>query len=338
MRTIIAAVILLLGVSSAVAEPELCAMAPASLQVGGAEAFWSSIGTASAIAAGDREPVAVLPPVQTIEPSLVLATMSSDQPAPSGQAASAKPPSASSAPIPTSAQAASAPAESLDAVCGTLLTSAHDNHLPVTFFANLIWQESRLRDNALSPKGAMGIAQFMPNVAAQSGVQNPFDPSQELPASAKLLRGLFDQFGNLGYVAAAYNAGPQRVLDWLERGRSLPRETRNYVMDITGRSVEAWRKKPEDGADLRFAAQLPCRQLPAFAQLEQSQTRQPALEHKAAEQAYAQVTPSQQEASPQKTAVSQPNEVAKAAPTAQPRKREARAQTPHMPSKELRRA
>jgi soluble lytic murein transglycosylase-like protein len=368
MRTIVVVVILLLGISSAVAEPELCPMAPGSLQVGGAESFWSSLGTASAIAAGNREPVAVLPPVQTIEPSPVLATISSDQSAPSGQAASAKGTIPSSAPIATSAQAASAPPESLDTVCGTLLTSAHDNDLPITFFANLIWQESRLRDNALSPKGAMGIAQFMPKVAAQSGVQNPFDPSQALPASAKLLRELFDQFGNLGYVAAAYNAGSQRVLDWLERGRSLPRETRDYVMDITGRSVEAWRKKPENGADLRFAGQLPCRQLPAFAELEQSQTQQPALQHKQAEEAYAQVTPSQQETPPQETAATQPQEVAKTAPTAQREKRarlaedvhptkpirhevvriaererprlerESRARTPHMLSEEHRRA
>jgi soluble lytic murein transglycosylase-like protein len=338
MRTIIVVVILLLGISSAVAEPELCAMAPGSLQVGGAEAFWSSIGTASAMAAGNREPVAVIPPVQTIEPSPVSATISPDQSAPSGQAASPKAPNAASAQIPASAQAASTPPESLDTVCGTLLTSANDNDLPVTFFANLIWQESRLRDNALSPKGAMGIAQFMPKVAAQSGVQNPFDPSQALPASAKLLRELFDQFGNLGYVAAAYNAGSQRVLDWLERGRSLPRETRNYVMDITGRSVEAWRKKPEDGAELRFAAQLPCRHLPAFAALEQSQTLQAELDHQQGEQAHAEVMPSQQGALPQKAAVSQPREVAKTAPTAQRQKREARARTSHMPSKELRRA
>jgi hypothetical protein len=132
----------------------------------------------------------------------------------------------------------------------------------------------------------MGIAQFMPKVAAESGLANPFDPSQALPASAKLLRELFDQFGNLGYVAAAYNAGAQRVLDWLERGRSLPRETRGYVMNITGRSVEAWRKTPPDDATLRFARRLPCRGLPAFADLEQAQAKQAEL-HKQAEQAQA---------------------------------------------------
>lgn len=197
-----------------------------------------------------------------------------------GTATPAKPANPGSAPTLTAAQAMSVPTESVDQVCGTLFTSAQANALPVTFFANLIWQESRLRDNALSRKGAMGIAQFMPKVAAASGVQNPFDPEQALPASAKMLSQLFGQFGNLGYVAAAYNAGAKRVSDWLEHGRSLPRETRDYVMHITGRSIEAWRKKPQDDADLRFTPQLPCRGLPAFAALEQeqAQTQQAELE------------------------------------------------------------
>jgi hypothetical protein len=201
--------------------------------------------------------------------------------------------------------------------------------LPVPFFANLIWQESRLRNNAVSPKGAVGIAQFMPKVAAKSGLENPFDPSQALPASAKLLRGLFDQFGNLGYVAAAYNAGAQRVLDWLERGRSLPRETRGYVMHITGRSVEAWRKTPVDDADLRFARGLPCRGLPAFAALEQAQAKQAGLERKQAEQAPAQVNPSQQTTASQQATPSQQKPAGQAqkvakAPAAKLRARHAR--------------
>lgn len=235
-----------------------------------------------------------------------------------GTATSAKPANPDSAPSLTAAQAMSVPTESVDQVCGTLFTSAQANDLPVTFFANLIWQESRLRNNALSPKGAMGIAQFMPKVAAASGVENPFDPSQALPASAKLLSRLFGQFGNLGYVAAAYNAGAQRVSDWLEHGRSLPRETRDYVVHITGRSIDAWRKKPQDDADLRFTPQLPCRGLPAFAALEQeqAQTQQAELERKKGEQAHAEVTSSQQQPS-QKATAAEPQEVADTATTAQ---------------------
>lgn len=259
---------------------------------------------------------AVAPLLQTIKPS-------------GRPAAPATAPKPGSTPIPTPALAASVPPYSLDDVCSTLVTSAQDNDLPVTFFANLIWQESRLRENALSPKGAMGIAQFMPKVAANSGVENPFDPSQALPASAKLLRELFNHFGNLGYVAAAYNAGTQRVSDWIEHGRSLPRETRNYVMDITGRSIEAWRKKPQDDADLRFARQLPCSSLPAFAALTQAQAQPAELDRKQGEEAHAQLTPSQQKAPAPTAAAVRPQEVAKAAATAQREKRARLAEDAH---------
>jgi chemotaxis protein histidine kinase CheA len=278
MRTIVVAAILLLGSSSAWPEPEYT----------GGQSVSSPVGSESSIATGNRKPVAAVPPLETLEPLQSTATPApSGAPAPSGQGAPPPAANAGPAPPPTAARAENTPAHSLDEVCNTLFTSAQDNDLPVAFFANLIWQESRLRDHAVSPKGAMGIAQFMPQVAAKSGLENPFDPSQALPASAKLLRELFDQFGNLGYVAAAYNAGTQRVLDWLERGRSLPRETRGYVMNITGRSVEAWRKTPLDEAALRFARRLPCREMPAFAELEQAQAKQAELARAQAEQAQA---------------------------------------------------
>jgi hypothetical protein len=51
---------------------------------------------------------------------------------------------------------------------------------------------------------------------------------------------LRNEFGNLGLAAAAYNAGPQRVRKYLAGSRGLPIETRNYVLAITGRPVEAW--------------------------------------------------------------------------------------------------
>jgi hypothetical protein len=162
-------------------------------------------------------------------------------------------------------------AASIGGLCHSLLTSAIENDLPVPFFANLIWQESRLQLDAVSRVGAQGIAQFMPSVAVEVGLANPFDPRQAIPASARMLRDLRTQFGNLGYVAAAYNAGAHRVSEWLTRGRTLPRETRTYVVRVTGRSVEQWRKAMVDDSDLTFAPLLPCRDLPAFADLEQAQ-------------------------------------------------------------------
>jgi hypothetical protein len=170
------------------------------------------------------------------------------------------------------------PEISLDDLCSALLTSAQENDLPVPFFANLIWQESRLQDDAVSPVGALGIAQFMPEVAMASGLDNPFDPLQAIPASARLLRELREQFGNLGFVAAAYNAGAHRVSEWLQHRRALPRETINYVVRVTGRSAEDWRKSPPDDNALTFVRPLPCRGLPAFADLEQAQLQEAQLE------------------------------------------------------------
>jgi len=153
------------------------------------------------------------------------------------------------------------------------MTSAQDNELPVPFFANLIWQESRLQRDSVSKAGALGIAQFMPEVAVEVGLADPFDPRQAIPASARFLKVLRQHFGNLGYVAAAYNAGAHRVGDWLDRRHPLPQETRTYVLRVTGRSAEAWRKSAPDDSKLTFAPSLPCRGLPAFAELEQAQLR-----------------------------------------------------------------
>jgi hypothetical protein len=68
----------------------------------------------------------------------------------------------------------------------------------------------------------------------------PFDPTEALPKSGEFLAELRAEFGNLGLAAAAYNAGPQRVRDFLAGARDLPMETRNYVRSITGRSVGDW--------------------------------------------------------------------------------------------------
>jgi hypothetical protein len=190
------------------------------------------------------------------------------------------PPEAANQPSPAATNAdvdaeADAPvADSVDGLCNALITSAQDNDLPVQFFANLIWQESRLQRDSISKAGALGIAQFMPEVAEEVGLADPFDPRQAIPASARLLKVLRQHFGNLGYVAAAYNAGAGRVGRWLDRHRPLPRETRTYVLRVTGRTAEAWRKSQPADSKLRFASSLPCRNLPAFAELEQAQLKE----------------------------------------------------------------
>jgi hypothetical protein len=130
---------------------------------------------------------------------------------------------------------------SANVMCQTLEAAAHANELPIDFFTRLIWQESRFDPHAVSRAGAQGVAQFMPKTAAVRGLQNPFDPIQAITKSAELLRDLRGRFGNLGLAAAAYNAGPKRVQDWLAGRRSLPQETQAYIRIVTGRTADEWR-------------------------------------------------------------------------------------------------
>ena len=149
------------------------------------------------------------------------------------------------------AGAAARPPEGPNSTCELIEREAAANGLPVDYFTRLIWKESSFRAGVVSPVGAQGIAQFMPGTAAERGLLDPFDPLQAIPASAQLLKSLAERFGSLGLAAAAYNAGPQRVADWLAGAGGLPRETRNYVAAITGRTVEEWRDlgAPDGPAD-----------------------------------------------------------------------------------------
>jgi hypothetical protein len=127
-----------------------------------------------------------------------------------------------------------------DDIRALIVVAAHANDLPPDFFLRLLRQESGLDPRAVSRAGAQGIAQFMPYTAAERGLRDPFDPSEAIPKSAALLREHQARFGNLGLAAAAYNAGPQRVRNWLDGRSALPMETQNYVRQITGRAVEDW--------------------------------------------------------------------------------------------------
>jgi Transglycosylase SLT domain len=131
-------------------------------------------------------------------------------------------------------------APSAEDICRAIEKDAAENELPVEFLARVIWQESRFNARAVSPKGALGIAQFMPQTADFRGVADPFDPIEALKDSASYLHDLRAQFGNLGLAAAAYNAGPRRVSAWLTGKRSLPSETRNYVAIVTGWPADKW--------------------------------------------------------------------------------------------------
>jgi hypothetical protein len=160
-------------------------------------------------------------------------------------------------------------------ICQMVALAAAANGLPFEFFAQVIWQESRFRTDAVGPltrtgHRAQGIAQFMPMTAAERLLHDPFDPVQALPKSAEFLRELRAIFGNLGLAAAAYNAGPQRVRDWLAGRRTLPLETQTYVRKVTGRSAQEWTRPEQAPLTITAPADMPCAQTATRASKPQS--------------------------------------------------------------------
>lgn len=114
--------------------------------------------------------------------------------------------------------------------------AAQAHGLPARLLAAVAWQESRGRSAAVSPKGAIGIMQLMPETARRIGV-DPFDPAQNIAGGAFYLRQQLDRFGSVPLALAAYNAGPGAVL----RYGGIPpfRETRAYVSAILARLGDA---------------------------------------------------------------------------------------------------
>lgn len=124
--------------------------------------------------------------------------------------------------------------------------------------------ESGLNPRAVSPKGAAGVMQLMPQTARSLGVSDPFDPVQSIFGGARYLRSLLDRFGgDIRLALAAYNAGPGAV----ERWGGIPpyRETKEYVDRVLGylgqeRDKEAfgsgaslettWRRSSGDAMDM----------------------------------------------------------------------------------------
>jgi len=114
-----------------------------------------------------------------------------------------------------------------------LIKEAADKYrVSANLIKSVMQTESNFNAWAVSPVGAMGLMQLMPNIAKAYGVADPFDPRQNVMAGAQILRELMTMHrGNLPLVLASYNAGAGNVA----RYRGIPpfRETRNYVKRVS---------------------------------------------------------------------------------------------------------
>jgi soluble lytic murein transglycosylase-like protein len=111
------------------------------------------------------------------------------------------------------------------------------NTVSVDLVRAVIQAESAFNPRAVSPKGALGLMQLMPATAAEFGVTDAFDPSQNIRAGVKYLKQLLNTYdGRVELALAAYNAGPGAVKKY---GGKVPpyRETQNYVARIQGSTI-----------------------------------------------------------------------------------------------------
>jgi soluble lytic murein transglycosylase-like protein len=105
--------------------------------------------------------------------------------------------------------------------------------------------ESAFNPLVVSRAGAQGLMQLMPALAEEMGVDDPFDPRQNIMGGARYLRSLLDRHrGNIPLSLASYNAGPTAV----DRYKTIPpfRETRQYVKKITGLLADAHAEETQD--------------------------------------------------------------------------------------------
>ncbi|MFH1822581.1 MAG: lytic transglycosylase domain-containing protein [Patescibacteria group bacterium] len=101
----------------------------------------------------------------------------------------------------------------------------------------VIMSESRFDPNAVSHVGASGLMQLMPATASYLGVQDPFDPEENIFAGTRYFSGFMQKYdGNIELALAAYNAGPTRVSEY---GGVPPfPQTQSYINKVMGYYIE----------------------------------------------------------------------------------------------------
>jgi soluble lytic murein transglycosylase-like protein len=128
-------------------------------------------------------------------------------------------------------------ASSPDVYQPVIIDAAHRFAIPAHWIRAVMVAESAADPQAVSPKGAMGLMQIMPdtwdNLRSRHGLGlDPFAPANNIMAGTAYLREMFDRYGSVALMLAAYNAGPGRVDDHLAIGRALPDETIAYVAEL----------------------------------------------------------------------------------------------------------
>ena len=167
--------------------------------------------------------------------------------------------------FPAHAESAGAgPAQSADPWQSFIDEAASRFSVPASWIRAVIRIESNGNPKAVSPKGAVGLMQLMPDTYTELRLRyglgdDPKDPHDNIIAGAAYLHDMHERFGREGFIAA-YNAGPRRYEDHLAIGQPLPAETLAYVAKLTPLLSGA----PSAGGPLAVSNHLPWQQSPLF--------------------------------------------------------------------------